>query len=145
MKIGIAKVFIVGVSAALMAGPALAEKRVPSVAELKSEIEMQRKQENLVPLGTISEIMHVCRYNLPPGWAKINDYWSPTSCGNPPRIDYNVWMIQRYDNMPVGSYMDVCSDSIPSGWMVINTRWNPTTCGHPPHIYHNVSTIMRYY
>jgi hypothetical protein len=76
---------------------------------------------------------------FPSGWLQTNDKYSATTC--PSAATYNVWVISRYDNKPVGSTMTVCSDAVtPSGWTVISTSWSATTCGHTSG---NVKTIKR--
>jgi len=81
---------------------------------------------------------------VPPGWIKTNDSWSPTTCGNPTEITYNVWTITEYADLPAGSELTVCADApVPTGWVVTNTSWDPTRCGHPSNITNNIKTIKR--
>ncbi len=89
--------------------------------------------------------MHICRGSpVPPGWIKVNDDWSPTSCGNPSYITYNVWLIEQYDNKPVGSTMRVCASAqTPAGWVDVDYDWSPTSCGRPSYITDNVKYIRR--
>jgi hypothetical protein len=89
------------------------------------------------------QIQTICAGPIPAGWLKTNDAWSPTSCGNPTMITYNVWTIERYDNKPIGAIMTVCNQTVPSGWATINTSWNPLTCGHPTSNVKNVIQIKR--
>lgn len=81
---------------------------------------------------------------LPRGWLKVDDRWSPTQCGDPPTIVYNVWVVERHTNKPVGAEMEVCSDApTPAGWVEVSARWNPAACGHPAGIVDNVKRIKR--
>ena len=57
----------------------------------------------------------VCAGSLAAGYIKVNDEWNPTTCGNPTSIIYNVWIIDRYDNKPVGSTMKACNGSASTG------------------------------
>jgi len=78
------------------------------------------------------------------GYLKTDDAWSPTSCGNPTNITYNVCTYTRYDNKPVGARMNICaSQTVPTGWVIKDSIWSPTSCGHPANITYNVNTIER--
>ncbi|MBK6877863.1 MAG: hypothetical protein IPG99_15820 [Ignavibacteria bacterium] len=68
----------------------------------------KKQQEIFVPLALnkVSETQWVCAGQIPNGWVKINDSWNPTTCGNPTSISYNVWLIERYDDKPIGSSYD---------------------------------------
>jgi hypothetical protein len=88
---------------------------------------------------------NIC-YNdpIPAGWVKTNDFWNPTTCGNPRSQSYNVFEIKEISGLPKGSIPDVCYDArIPAGWVVTGKKWNPTACGHPPSNSNNVYTIAR--
>lgn len=77
---------------------------------------------------------------IPNGWLQTDDLWSSTKCPAP-SVAYNVWIINRYNNKPVGSTMVVCSDAVtPSGWTVISTSWSATRCKHTSG---NIKTIKR--
>jgi hypothetical protein len=81
---------------------------------------------------------------VPDGYIKVNDSWSPTSCGNPTSIIYNVWTLTRYADLSIGSSLSVCSSApIPNGWVVVATRWSPTSCGRPSSNIKNITTIQR--
>ena len=81
---------------------------------------------------------------VPSGWIKTNDSWSPTSCGSPTEITYNVWTITQIADLPIDSQLSVCADApVPNGWVVIDTSWDPTRCGRPTSIINNVKTIKR--
>jgi hypothetical protein len=96
-----------------------------------------------LPLETMLQIQNVCAGSLPPGWIKINDAWNPTVCGNPSRIAYNVWSIQRFTDQPMGAVIHACRGAVPSGWAIVGTLWNPTVCGHPGTNQPNVMAIKR--
>ncbi len=81
---------------------------------------------------------------LPRGWLKVDDRWSPTKCGSPATIVYNVWVVERHTGKEVGAEMEVCADTpTPAGWVEVSARWNPTVCGHPTGIVDNVKRIRR--
>lgn len=110
------------------------------------EKEAKRQQDSvgsLLEINKILETQWICAGTLPTGWLKIGGQWNPTQCGNPTHIYENVWLIERYDNKPVGSVMTVCAQPIPSGWVKIGGSWNPTACGSPTHITENVIKIKR--
>jgi hypothetical protein len=99
----------------------------------------------LAPLSleTILQTENVCAGSMPPGWVKINDAWNPTVCGNPTRIAYNVWTIQRFTDQPMGAVIHACKGAVPSGWAMVGILWNPTVCGHPTGNQPNVMAIKR--
>ena len=107
--------------------------------------EAKRQQQTLseLPLGEERVVQRIgCTSPVPKGWIKINDHWSPTSCGNPTQIVYNVCTIEKYSDKPVGAEMDVCADApTPEGWADIDTFWSPTRCGRPTSIVHNMKRI----
>lgn len=90
-------------------------------------------------------VMRICASSpVPEGWIKIDDEWSPSSCGNPTGITYNVWLIESYNDKPVGSQMRVCASApTPRNWVEINNEWSPSSCGHPTGIMNNVKIIRR--
>lgn len=94
-------------------------------------------------LETILQTQNICAGSVPPGWIKINDAWNPTVCGNPARIAYNVWSIQRFDDQPIGAIIHACKGPVPSAWAIAGTLWNPTVCGHPATNQLNVMAIKR--
>jgi hypothetical protein len=96
-----------------------------------------------LPLETILQTQNICSGSVPPGWIKINDAWNPTVCGNPTRIAYNLWTIQRFTDQPVGAVIHACKGAVPSGWAIVGTLWNPTVCGHPSSNQPNVMAIKR--
>jgi hypothetical protein len=87
----------------------------------------------------------VCKGAAPSGWAVTNDAWSPTRCGTPTKITYNVWTIVRLDSIPVAGTLSICQGyvRIPSNWVSVSTSWVPTRCGQPTQIINNVATIKR--
>jgi hypothetical protein len=67
---------------------------------------------------------------VPAGWVVVNKTWSRATCGNPATPQGNVWTIDEYDNLPVGTPLTICSSSsIPSGWLPTSFDWNPQVCG----------------
>jgi hypothetical protein len=94
-------------------------------------------------LETILQTQNVCAGSVPPGWIKVNDAWNPTVCGNPARIAYNVWTVQRITDQPMGAIIHACRGAVPSGWAIVGTLWNPTVCGHPTTNQANVMAIQR--
>jgi hypothetical protein len=123
------------------------ENAMPHISREDLSKYLEQRPKNLPELDLNVEIrgMRICRGSpIPLGWIKVNDDWSPTSCGNPSSLTYNVWYIERYDDKPVGSTMRVCSSaSTPPGWVDINYDWSPTSCGHPSSITNNVKYIRR--
>lgn len=82
---------------------------------------------------------------IPTGWIVVNTSWNPAACGyNGGGIVDNIWTIEQYSSMPVGSVLGACSGvSIPDGWVLVGSAWNPSACGHPSTIVDNVMTIKR--
>ena len=115
----------------------------PSTEAIATEAQKQQKNFVSMELNKISQTQWVCAGQLPPGWLKIGGQWNPTSCGNPTTIYENVWLIERYDDKPVGSVMTICAQQIPNGWVKISGSWNPTMCGSPSTIQENVIQIRR--
>lgn len=94
-------------------------------------------------LSETADTESVCARQVPAGWIKVNDAWNPTTCGNPTRMTYNVWMIEQLSDKPIGFVMLACNGPAPSGWVIVGTAWNPTACGHPTANQKNVMTIKR--
>jgi hypothetical protein len=113
--------------------------------DVKVEAQKQQKAIQAEALNAPMQVMNICSSSpVPAGWIKVNDHWSPTSCGNPTSIVYNVWTIETYQDKPVGAVMNVCASApTPAGWVDINTYWSPTSCGHPTSIVHNMKQIRR--
>lgn len=128
----------------VFAGTAVASGDRPATTEqIKTEALSQQQMGATEQLGTVREVQNVCAGSVPSGWIKINDHWSPTTCGNPTRIIYNVWTIERYDTKPKGATMNACNGIVPNGWSKIGGNWSPASCGHPTRITKNVMTIKR--
>jgi hypothetical protein len=96
-----------------------------------------------LPLMNAQPTQSVCAGSVPPGWIKVNDSWSPTVCGKPSSIIYNVWSVQALGAEPVGAVIYACSSSPPAGWVLVSQMWNPTVCGHPSAQLPNVMAIKR--
>jgi hypothetical protein len=92
-----------------------------------------------------SETQEVCRGTRLAGWIRVDDRWDPARCGSPTTIVYNVWILVRYENMPVGTVISVCAGAAtPRGWVKIDDAWIPTKCGHPTNLgVNNVKRIKR--
>jgi len=120
-----------------------------SPTEAEIFVEAARQQQALAgienDLNAEVTRMSICASSpIPDGWIKVDDFWSPTTCGNPGNITYNVWVIERYSNKPRGAVMDVCaSAATPDGWVERGTAWRPNRCGHPNNITQNVKLIQR--
>lgn len=114
-------------------------------AAIEKVAKTQQRTMKALKLNAAFTRMRICAGSpVPTGWIKVNDKWSPTSCGNPTSIVYNVWIIERYDNKPVGTQMSVCASApTPPGWVVVNKFWSPTRCGHPSAIVNNMKRIRR--
>ncbi len=67
--------------------------------------------------------------NVPSGWVVTDKTWSRTTCGNPHTPQGNVWLLDEFDNLPVGTPLTVCeSSAIPAGWIPTGYQWNPSVC-----------------
>lgn len=96
------------------------------------------------PAGPPEIVQACCSGGTPANYLKTNDDWSPTTCGSPTSIVYNVCTYRRFDNKPSGSIMVVCSDNaIPAGWVLQGQQWSPTSCGHPSSIVDNLLTFRK--
>ncbi len=74
----------------------------------------------------------ICKNDpVPSGWVIVNKTWNRGSCGNPATPQGNVWWIDEFDNLPVGTPLTICafSSSVPSGWVPTSLQWNPSVCG----------------
>jgi hypothetical protein len=74
---------------------------------------------------------NICRGDpVPAGWVIANKLWNRNTCGTPHTPQVNVWTIEEYDNLPVGTPLNVCAAShYPSGWVTTGFQWNPSVCG----------------
>ncbi|MGC0151088.1 hypothetical protein ACPRNU_01350 [Chromobacterium vaccinii] len=122
---------------------AVASAAEPAAAQVKQEALRQQAMQAPLVIGRLAATQLVCAGQLPYGWIAINSYWNPTSCGNPTQITFNVWSIERYTDLAVGSTLLACTGPVPAGWAVIRTNWNPTACGQPSQIVNNQMTIQR--
>ncbi|PWT98978.1 MAG: hypothetical protein C5B51_28120 [Terriglobia bacterium] len=77
---------------------------------------------------------------IPDGWIKVNTANDASVCGFPsdPRLQ-NVWIIEKYEERPIGTRMTVCADrprfpsgqDVPTGWIVKGRHNDPAGCGKP--------------
>ena len=74
---------------------------------------------------------NICRGDpVPAGWVIANKIWSRSTCGSPATPQGNVWVIEEYNNLPVGTPLTVCASShVPTGWVPTSFHWNPSVCG----------------
>ncbi len=92
---------------------------------------------------------YICRgAAVPDGFIVTDDIRDRQMCGgnNPTTLNaYNVWVIERYDRMPVNSTMDVCAAMpTPPGWVVVDVYRRKDRCGHPDGVFEvNVKRIRR--
>lgn len=79
---------------------------------------------------TVTE-KNICRGDpVPAGWVIANKTWSRSTCGSPRTPQVNVWSIEEYDNLPVGTPLTICASSrVPNGWVPTTWQWNPSVCG----------------
>jgi hypothetical protein len=140
------------VALAISAGAALAQP-VPVPGSEKAESPVSHDESLPPPLALTSPVplplmnvqptQNVCAGSVPSGWIKVNDSWSPTVCGKPTSIIYNVWSVQALSAEPIGAVIYACSSSPPPGWVLVSEMWNPTLCGHPSAQQRNVMAIKR--
>jgi len=99
----------------------------------------------LLPFTGHCQSMDICYDSpIPSGWIKVNDYYNPTSCGNPRQISYNVYQIRKYDELPKNSILEVCYDAtMPAGWVINSKKWDPTRCGHFNQNSNNIFIIIK--
>jgi hypothetical protein len=113
--------------------------------DFEEEIKSQQSRIGPLPMGVERRVMQVCAGSpVPSGWIKIDDDWSPTSCGSPTSITYNVWTIETYADKPPNAILEVCAGApTPEGWIEEDRFWSPTRCGHPTSITRNIKRIRR--
>lgn len=85
---------------------------------------------------------------VPDGWIWVNDLRDLTICGGDrPGVErmYNVWVIERVENRPLGTVIDICAAApTPSGWVLMDVFRSRLLCGHPDELYvANVKRIRR--
>jgi hypothetical protein len=100
------------------------------------------------PTGDDSR-QYVCRGSTPPqGYIVTDDIRDRQMCGgsNPATLNtYNVWVVERYDRLPVNTTLDVCAASpTPPGWVLVDVYRRKDRCGHPDGMFEaNVKRIRR--
>jgi hypothetical protein len=89
------------------------------------------------PLSSVrEETASICRADsVPAGWVRTDDRLDMHLCQDAPHRQesiYNVWIIQRYDHLPVGYSLVICaSERVPEGWAAVGQSVNAWTCGRP--------------
>ena len=92
---------------------------------------------------------YICRgATVPAGFIVTDDIRDRQMCGgnNPTTLNaYNVWVIERFDRMPVNTTMDVCAAMpTPPGWVLVDVFRRKDRCGHPDGMFDvNVKRIRR--
>jgi len=100
------------------------------------------------PTGDDSR-QYVCRGATPPAnYIVTDDIRDRQMCGgtNPTTLNlYNVWVVERYDRLPLNTVMDVCASSpTPAGWVLVDVYRRKDRCGHPEGMFEaNVKKIRR--
>jgi hypothetical protein len=100
------------------------------------------------PTGDDSR-QYICRGATPPaGYIVTDDIRDRQMCGgtNPTTLNsYNVWVVERYDRLPLNATMDVCAASpTPRGWVLVDVYRRKDRCGHPDGMFEaNVKRIRR--
>ena len=91
----------------------------------------------------------VCRgAAIPDGWILVDGVRDLESCsGDNPAVLrlYNVWVIERFADRPVGTEIEVCAAApTPAGWEVVDLYRRREACGQPDDAFHvNVKRIRR--
>ena len=91
----------------------------------------------------------ICRgATVPAGFIVTDDIRDRQMCNgsNPTTFNaFNVWVIERFDRLPINSIMDVCAASpIPTGWVLVDVYRRKDRCGHPDGPFEvNVKRIRR--
>jgi hypothetical protein len=100
------------------------------------------------PTGDDSR-QYICRgAAVPAGFIVTDDIRDRQMCGGENTTTFNafnVWVIERYDRMPVNSTLDVCAASpTPPGWVLVDIYRRKDRCGHPDGVFDvNVKRIRR--
>lgn len=132
---------LLGAAAALfiVAGTASSQAAQPSrPAAIRSE----------APTGDDSR-QYICRgATIPAGFIVTDDIRDRQLCGgnNTATLNaFNVWVIERFDRLPVNSTIDVCAAApIPAGWVLVDIYRRKDRCGHPDGMFDvNVKRIRR--
>lgn len=101
------------------------------------------------PPRGVDTLQYICRgASVPAGWIVTDDIRDRQLCGgeNPATLNaYNVWVIKRFDRLPIGSLMDVCANTpTPGGWVLVDVYRSKDVCGHPENPFVvNVKRIRR--
>lgn len=68
---------------------------------------------------------------VPTGWVIANATWNKARCGDPAVPQPNVWTLQEYANLPVGTSLTICSSlsPVPAGWLPTGFHSNSAVCG----------------
>lgn len=91
----------------------------------------------------------VCRgATVPEGWILVDGVRDRGSCsGDNPAVlrTYNVWVIERFADRPVGTEIEVCAAApTPSGWDLVDLYRRREICGQPEDAFDtNVKRIRR--
>ena len=119
--------------------------QTPSDDEILQEALRQQRNSPPIEFNTVFQTQPICTGTpVPAGWIVTDDYWSPSSCGNPTTIEYNMQTITQYSDRPVGDTLPVCAYApTPDGWVEVDSHWAPGSCGHPSNIVNNVKVIKR--
>ena len=122
----------------LVTGSATAQATIPGREPIRAE----------PPSGDDSR-QYVCRgAAVPAGFIVTDDIRDRQMCGgtNPTTFNaFNVWVIERFDRLPVNSTMEVCAASpTPAGWVLVDVYRRKDRCGHPDGPFEvNVKRIRR--
>ena len=91
----------------------------------------------------------ICRgATIPTGWVLVDDIRDTATCGGDNASvvrSSNVWVIERFDRVPVGGTADVCAGApTPDGWTLVDVYRSKEVCGHPEEPFvANVKRIRR--
>lgn len=106
-----------------------------------------------INIGGGGIVSRCCSEGPPSGSVKVNDSWSPTTCGSPTDSKVrNTCTYEDYSDKLVGAIMDICNDqAVPAGWAPApdsstnpdGTHWSPTKCGSPPNNSPNMLKIKK--
>jgi hypothetical protein len=119
----------------------------PTVAALESRVTATRPVRGASNAHDARQL--ICRgAPVPDGFILVDDIRDREQCGgsNPSALRlYNVWVIERYDDRPVGTTIDVCAATpVPEGWVLVDIFRSQELCGHPTDVLTvNVKRIRR--
>lgn len=81
------------------------------------------------PVGP--SIEKVCAGTTRPGWVMVDDLHD-ANLGCPDNGPHNVWVIEKLDDLPVGSTLEICHvPVVPLRWYLAGNKWDSERCGHP--------------